>query len=313
MLATPEDVPVLANFSYGDTPTEKSIQQLLEEILGLGDEFSLNLLEISNRHDIRPLVMRTAITYLELDGILRQGTPYYAGYQLKPLLPIAEIVSKYQGEPARFVQNLFDCARKGSAWFSIAPDEIAETLGQDRSRIVRALEALSDNGWIELKTADLRNRYQRLLSDVDISAVAESLHRRFLNRERQEQIRLDQVISLVEAKRCQTAMLVEHFGEIRAESCGHCSFCVTGRAQPLPPGAHLPQLPGSLSVSDWINLRSVHYDALAEPRQAARFLCGLSSPATSRARITRHPLFGAFEAYPFPDVMTWCEERISGI
>ena len=37
------------------------------------------------RHDLRPLVLKTILTYLELDGVLKQGTPFYAGYRLRPL------------------------------------------------------------------------------------------------------------------------------------------------------------------------------------------------------------------------------------
>ncbi len=55
-------------------------------------------------------------------------------------------------------------------------------------------------------------------------------------------------------------------------------------------------------------MRASHPDALAEPRQQARFLCGLTSPALARARISRHALFGSLERLRFADVLTWCEE-----
>ena len=40
--------------------------------------------ELSVRFDVRPLVLKTILTYLELDGLLRQGTPFYAGYSFRP-------------------------------------------------------------------------------------------------------------------------------------------------------------------------------------------------------------------------------------
>ncbi|MFH1914913.1 MAG: hypothetical protein ABIK45_11650, partial [Pseudomonadota bacterium] len=46
-------------------------------------------------------------------------------------------------------------------------------------------------------------------------------------------------------------------------------------------------------------------EALAHPRQLARFLCGLSSPAVSRARLARHPRFGCFADVPFQDVLAF--------
>ncbi len=49
--------------------------------------------------------------------------------------------------------------------------------------------------------------------------------------------------------------------------------------------------------------------ALTTPRQVARFLCGLSSPATTRARLTRHRLFGALADVPFPTVLELAETQ----
>jgi ATP-dependent DNA helicase RecQ len=54
-----------------------------------------------------------------------------------------------------------------------------------------------------------------------------------------------------------------------------------------------------------------HPRALEEPRQLARFLCGLTSPATSRARLGRHPSFGALAERSFVQVLRLCQ-RLSG-
>jgi hypothetical protein len=40
----------------------------------------------------------------------------------------------------------------------------------------------------------------------------------------------------------------------------------------------------------------------------ARFLCGISSPATARARLsTRHPMFGMLADVPFRDVLAFVQ------
>ena len=49
-----------------------------------------------------------------------------------------------------------------------------------------------------------------------------------------------------------------------------------------------------------------HPAALGEARPAARFLCGLGSPALMRAKLTKHPLFGKLETVRFGDVLAWC-------
>jgi len=113
------------------------------------------------------------------------------------------------------------------------------------------------------------------------------------------------VLDLVAHEGCQTAALVRHFGEERDGPCGHCTFCLTGRAQRLPPARPLPPLPEELA-GEVTALRGSHPEALGEPRQAARFLCGLSSPALTKAKLTRHPRFGSQEERPFAEVLAWC-------
>jgi ATP-dependent DNA helicase RecQ len=47
--------------------------------------------------------------------------------------------------------------------------------------------------------------------------------------------------------------------------------------------------------------------SLSTPRQVTRFLCGLTSPATTRAKLTRRREFGRFSAVPFRTVLEWVE------
>jgi ATP-dependent DNA helicase RecQ len=103
MFACRDDVPVLENFAYGDTPTESSLRGLVDELLRAGERFEVDQYDLSGRHDLRPLVLKTALTYLEMLGVLRQGTPRFVAYELRPLMPVAQIVARYEGERARFV------------------------------------------------------------------------------------------------------------------------------------------------------------------------------------------------------------------
>jgi ATP-dependent DNA helicase RecQ len=306
LFACPDDVPVLENFAYGDTPTERALRGLVEEVFSLGPEFDLSAADLSNRYDLRLLVLRTALTYLELLGALRQGTPFYAGYELRPLVPVEEIAAQFRGEPAQFVADLFAHAKKGRTWYGLNPDEAASALGQERRRVVRALEYLEEHGWVELRAADVRQRYTRLRPVEDTEALAMELVRRFHRREEQEVARVQLVLDLATHPGCQTNALVGYFGEERRQPCGHCTHCLTGRVAPLPPPRALPPLPAAIDSAELRDLRAAHPEAIGEPRQAARCLCGLTSPATTRAKLTRHPLFGAAEAYRFAEVLAWC-------
>ena len=86
LYACRDDIPTLENFAFGDTPTREAVAGLLDEIFANeeGAQFAVSEHELSVRLDVRPLVLRTILTYLELEGLLRQGTPFYAGYSFRP-------------------------------------------------------------------------------------------------------------------------------------------------------------------------------------------------------------------------------------
>jgi ATP-dependent DNA helicase RecQ len=309
MLACADDVPALENFAYGDTPTEPALRGLLAELLQGERDFDVSLYRLSNRHDIRQLVLRTALTYLELLGVLRQGTPYYAGYRVRPAEPVETIAARFRGERAEFIRRVFAAAKAGREWYTVDPEAVAAALGEDRQRIVRALDYLAEQGWAELQASDARQRYTRLVDEPDVEALAAELAGRFARREDAEVARLAQVLELVTHGGCQTNRLLAYFGESREEPCGHCGFCEDGRAARLPPLAAPPVIDRVVEVDALDQLVAAHPEALAEPRQQARLLCGLSSPALGRARLGRNPLFGALDGRRFAEVLAWCERR----
>jgi ATP-dependent DNA helicase RecQ len=113
LLACPSDVPTLENFAFGDTPTRTGVRSVLAELLGAGDAFDVSVSDLSTRHDVRQLVLRTILTYLELLGVLRQGTPFYASYEARPVVELEQIVRQFTGERGQFVKSIFGAARKG--------------------------------------------------------------------------------------------------------------------------------------------------------------------------------------------------------
>jgi ATP-dependent DNA helicase RecQ len=114
------------------------------------------------------------------------------------------------------------------------------------------------------------------------------------------------MLALVTRDGCQVNALVGYFGETRAEPCGHCSHCLTGHAQVLPPSPPRPTLPAVIDAAAISALARDQPAALGSARQLARFLCGMSSPGLTRARLTRHPLFGTAQERPFAEVLAWC-------
>jgi len=309
MLACPDDVPTLQNFAYGDTPTAASLRGLLDELLARDLEFDVSVIELSNRHDLRQLVTKTVLTYLELMGILRQGTPFYAGYEFRPerSLNPAEIAAEFPGPAGQLVLQLFEKAKRGRIWYALNPDDVAQALGQERRRITRALEVMQERGLVELRVADSRQRYTRLQPVVDGEALAAEMEERFLSREQAEITRLQRVLDLVAYKGCQVNALTAYFGEKREAPCGHCTHCMTGKQAKLPPPSAPPPIPENLAT-EMRALVKAHPKALGDPRQRARFLCGLTSPALTAEKLSRHERFAALENHPFADILTWCEQ-----
>ena len=151
MLVCPDDLTVLENFVYGDTPTLAAIQSLLSDVFSQDEAFDVSYAELSVQHDIRMLVVRTLLTYLELDDYLQGGTPFYAGYQFQPLKSSADILSQFEGERRAFLANIFRQSKKARTWFRIDVDQAATALGTTRDRIVRALDYLGEQQMLSLK------------------------------------------------------------------------------------------------------------------------------------------------------------------
>jgi ATP-dependent DNA helicase RecQ len=309
ILACLDDVPTLENFVYGDTPTRNALYSLLSDLLSRGPEFDVALYDLSTRHDIRQLVLKTILTYLELNGVLRQGTPFYAAYEFRPLPnqnPVS-IAAAFPEAHRQLVTDVFLTAKHGRLWYKLNPDEAAEALAIERGRIVRVLEVLEERGHIELRTADVRQRFFRLNATDDTEALTDELDARFALREKNELVRLAKVVKLIGLGSCQTNALTGYFGERRTQPCGHCSFCLTGEAQRLPEPSELGPIPATLA-NEAHALRHAYPEALEEDRQLARFLCGIASPAVSKARLGRHKCFGILEDHAFGRVLAWLAE-----
>jgi len=311
LFACPDDVPTLENFAFGDTPTREALAGLLTDVLEHpeGAEFAISEYELSVRHDLRPLVLKTALTYLELDGVLRQGTPFYAGYRLRPLgdASLEDVFGRFDERRAGFLRRVVATGKTGRTWTTLAPDDAAVQLGEERSRILAALEYLDQQGLVELQPAEVRQRYTLLAVPNSDADLVDGLLERFARRERAETARIQNVLALVTHDGCQVCALVGYFGETRDEPCGHCTHCLTGRAQTLPKPEPKPPIETVVEAGALAALREGHSDALGMARKQARFLAGITSPATTRAKLTRDPLFGSLAERRFSDVLAWCE------
>ncbi len=307
LLASPGDVVVLENFIYGDTPTREAVTTILADIFGRGPTFDVSIHTLSNRHDIRPLVVKTIFAYLELAGVIRSTGPFYTEFRFQPQKSSREILAGFDAGRAEFLRRVFQQAQRGRTWFFLDVDRVGQITGQSRERIVNALDYLERRGDLILKVGGVRQGY-RLVdgSPLDLNHLREMLNTRFQQREAQDIARVRTVLEFAAHDGCLTRFLLAYFGERRGE-CGHCGHCRGGKAGKLPAIRH-PAL-GNEAAEMLGRLRDEGHQALATSRQLARFLCGLSSPATTRARLRRHPRFGIWTTVPFHRVLAFVEQR----
>ena len=225
---------------------------------------------------------RTILTYLELEGLLRQGTPFYAGYSFRPSSgSFEDVFAAFDPARADFLRRLVASGKTGRVWTALDPDAAATGLGEERSRIVAALGHLEEKQLIELRLSDARQRYTVLAHPGSSEELLARLVERFGRREQAEVERIGRVVSLVTHDGCQVNELVGYFGEMRAEPCGHCSFCLSGVAQSLPERSVAPPL-----AERWMVPRS-RRSSLRIRRPSARHGSARGSSAASRARQRR--------------------------
>jgi ATP-dependent DNA helicase RecQ len=306
LLGSLEDLGTLENFVFGDTPDRASLRGLVQDVADADATLDVAPLSLGNKHDIRQLVLRTALTYLELTGVLRQTTPFYAGYKLRALVPVPEIIGRFQGERGRFVEGIFKRAKFGRTWYTLELDGLEP---EERSRTVRAVEWLGEQQLAEVQASDLRLRYHKLVARPDVDAVTDDLLARFQRSETAEIERIAMVGELVTRDACQTNYLLSYFGEAHDVPCGHCTWCETARATAFPPLPPPHPIEALIDEHAFRRLCDTQPVALATPRRRARFLCGLTSPAFTSAKLSRHALFGALEDRRFAEVLAWCESR----
>src|SRR3984893_11073185 len=160
MLACGSDVTVLENFTFGDTPDSASISAVTDRVLANSSDFDISVSELSRAHDMRPLVVETLLTYLELAGVIEATEPFYNEYQFTLHKPTQEILARFDTARAEFLGRLFATAIKAEKWFSLDLVRVVGKLRTTRSRIIKAFSFLEEQGDLTLKVAGLRQGYR---------------------------------------------------------------------------------------------------------------------------------------------------------
>jgi ATP-dependent DNA helicase RecQ len=310
LLACADDLIVLENFILGDTPDEPSLRRLIDHLLRQGEEFDISRYDLSRTTDIRQLVLETVIAHLEKERILEPTGMFHSRFQISFRHPEERVIAGHTSDRQHFLKSLFDSAKRGRRLLTLDIDQSAASISEPRDRIVKTLRYLEESGDIELKPAGLRHRFSLLPEAKERSPhnIASWLLELFNQREARDLERLESIVAFATSPGCLTKRLLGYFGESLKEPCGHCGPCHGSKPKPLP-ASPIPEITAS-TIASIQALRKEGHAALRSKRALTRFLCGMTSPATTRDRLTRHDDFGMLESVPFSKVLEHLEASL---
>ncbi len=303
VLGSAEDLIALENFIYGDTPTEEGIRAFVEFILSQEETFDISIYQLSQKTDIRPLVLSTLLTYLELEGVIKFTAPFYSEYKFRYRVPKSELMEAFSDPLQDFLKKLFAQANEKKTWSYIDLDAAAQAIGEDRNRIVKAFGHLEETGKLEVGVTGLRQG-MRLLERPDVDKLSSELTERVIRNEKRNIERTEQVINLLNTDSCKTKYLLKYFGEELGRDCGHCSYCATGETETLESANRELDTKEQEALNRFLKERPIGF---GPAREGARFLCGIASPKLTRSKATRNSLFGALSETPFHAVLASVE------
>jgi ATP-dependent DNA helicase RecQ len=300
VLANRDNIHVLENFIYGDTPEKSSIHQLLKIIKeNKGFVWEIKTTALSNELNIRILPLKTLLVYLAMEKVIRPKLTYFEEYSFKFNTEPTAITNGFEGERKNFVATIMDHCHTRKIWTTADIPAILDSYETDRQRIIAALEYFDEKGWIELQSKQAVDVY-----------MAEKMDVLFKKKENAEIQRIHNMVGFFESNTCISRQLAEYFGEyLEQERCGHCSFCKNGKAV-LPDTSELKPL----SNFEFREITNEFIEAVGEQFSEVnltKFLCGIYTPVFSKLKIKKLPHFGILENYPFMDVKNWINVKIT--
>jgi len=305
VLANKDNITVLENFVYGDTPEKKDIYELIHKIQNHDSNvWQTKLGSLSSELNIRLAPLKTLLVYLDMEGIISPKWTWFEKYAFKYHIESSDILGKFSGERKEFVAALLAHCHTKRTWTYVDVQGILDSHDTDRQRIIRALEYFDEKGWIALHSGQTIEVYEIVRQDFNIGDLAEKMYRKFKEKEDHEVQRIHNMVSFFESNSCLSKRLAEYFGEhLEKDHCRHCSFCETGsvaleHTMELQPVSNLDF---ENVTREFINRVGEHFS----PANVAKFLCGIYSPVFTKLQIKELPHFGILERYPFLSVKKW--------
>jgi ATP-dependent DNA helicase RecQ len=237
---------------------------------------------------------------------------FFGAFRFWFVRSLESALSGYDEGRQKFLRRLFELGKEWRGTLTIDTDEAAAALDCDRAEVVEALLELKEAGDVNMRPYGVRQRYRIVERPAGIGAVVTHMQELFQRREGRDVERLRGVVALAEGEGCVVRRLLEYFGETPKRDCGECSRCTGEQVGESPlPGRGARQISAE-EVEIVHALSAEKHAALRSPRQLARFLCGIPSPAATRERLGGHDAFALLEEVAFQDVLVLAESLNEG-
>ncbi|GIU06218.1 ATP-dependent DNA helicase RecQ [Shewanella sp. c952] len=311
VLANKDNLNVLENFVYGDTPELSAICSVIEQIkvqTQQSTQWELMLNQLSSASNIRPLSLKTLLVYLEMQGVIKPKYSYFAEYKYKLQTTLAMLMSKFDPERQQFINAIIDTSVKAKIWHTADLNQLETFFPNSRGRAIKALDYLDQKQLIELQSKQLTQVYDVDQGKLQVQGLAESLFKQFTTKEVSEIDRINFLVAFFGSNQCLSLQLAQYFSDPNAvAACGSCSVCL-GQVAQLPEQKKLQQIDTydfDAISADAISKLKTNYSAVL----LTRFFCGLTTPLFTKLKMRQTYGFAKFEHYRFKDVLNWVKQH----
>ncbi len=314
MLACADDFRVLENFIYARRPSSHSIAELSFMCLG-ADHVLLNRYEVSTSLDIKQEVIESILVFLELKGFIKPLGKRFDEYTITLLQPLHKVFQGRSKKQRSLLELLFTestrSPKKHTNYLCNISDFTLEYSVSEK-QLIALLKELEAMGEVALKPRKFLCMHKLTKKGQQTTPVAlkHLIEEYFTQQEERELLRLENISDLIHHSACIEQTLLRYFGD-ETPPCNQCSHCVGER-----PAEDL--LRTSADTLTQLEIESLHtlyrqkHASLSSALQLTKFLCGITSPATTRARLTTtHDLFGALAHHSFQEVLSHCEALVT--
>jgi ATP-dependent DNA helicase RecQ len=167
-------------------PHARSLRALLADFSPASRSFDVNLYHLSAEHDIRPLVLRTALTYLELLGVLRQGTPSTPATGSAHTTRWTSHRRSASRRARGFIRRHLRDGKEGARVVHRRPGGGRRGAGAGPRAHRRGAGLPGEQGSSSCSASDARQRFTRLVEEPDLGRAGARAERALRRRERQE-------------------------------------------------------------------------------------------------------------------------------